>query len=268
MKYLLLIIFITCVFACNNEPQSSQNKISQGNQTSIGSQPRDLNQAVQALDTILNPVEKISFKNKTEEKGVSEWHMSVGLTIRNKWIRNDSGSALREYFRRLGITHPDDMSSIILTSYHRKLNHRPIDIDQQLITYKKYWSEIEDCATEADRVAAETYSKYNTRDTLTIMMPVTGEGDDATALIYNCPDKLWHYNPAKDLKFTAIITGKYIINNRSNAFFKLQILSMNHKSIRITGEPATVNSVISLSLKYVNSLIFLPQSAAQSHPKG
>jgi hypothetical protein len=268
MKYLLLIVFITCVSACNNEKQSTQNKIPQSNQTSTGSRPRDLDQAVKALDAIVNPVEKTNFKNKAEKKGVSEWHMSFGLIIRNKWIRNDKGSALRNYFNRLGVSHPDDMSSIILTSYHRQLNNKPIDIKQQLITYKKYWSEIEDCAAKADRVAAETYSRYNICDTLTIMMPVTGEGEGANALVYNCPDNFWRYNPAKDLKFTAIIIDKYIINSESNAFFKLQILSMNHKSMQIIGQPATVNSVISLSLKYFNSLLLLPQSAVQSHPKG
>ncbi|NME72089.1 DUF6794 domain-containing protein [Flammeovirga aprica] len=44
-----------------------------------------------------------------------------------------------KYFRDLGINHPDDMSSIILTSFHRYLNDIDIKLDEQVKLYKDYW---------------------------------------------------------------------------------------------------------------------------------
>lgn len=41
------------------------------------------------------------------------------------------GSRLAEYFNRHDIRHPDDMSTIILTSFWRHLNNEPIEFEQQ-----------------------------------------------------------------------------------------------------------------------------------------
>ena len=48
-------------------------------------------------------------------------------------------TSLVKYFNELGIYHPDDISSIILTSFHRKLNNKSIDLAKQVESYKKYW---------------------------------------------------------------------------------------------------------------------------------
>jgi hypothetical protein len=59
------------------------------------------------------------------------------------WIRNNwrlwGGSRLSKYFNDLGIFHPDDMSGIILNSYHRFLLGQDIKLDDQIDYYKDYW---------------------------------------------------------------------------------------------------------------------------------
>lgn len=58
--------------------------------------------------------------------------------MRNNWGLW-SGSRLAKYFNEMGIFHPDDMSGIILTSFHRHLNGKDLQLDQQIKYYQEYW---------------------------------------------------------------------------------------------------------------------------------
>jgi hypothetical protein len=62
------------------------------------------------------------------------------------WMRNSWGlwgqSRLATWFQVLGIDHADDMSSIILTSFWRHLNAKPIQLNEQVSYYLEYWKKI------------------------------------------------------------------------------------------------------------------------------
>lgn len=83
--------------------------------------------------------DKTEFKNKEEKEAVAELHFGTGMSIRNNWGLWKGKNKLPKFFRSKGIFHPDDMSSIILTSFHRQLNDKPIDLDEQVELYKDYW---------------------------------------------------------------------------------------------------------------------------------
>ncbi len=69
-------------------------------------------------------------------------HFTLGQCIRNEWNLWDENSDLHKWFlKEHGIFHPDDMSGIIITSFHRKLNGKPIDLEKQLKFYKDFWAE-------------------------------------------------------------------------------------------------------------------------------
>lgn len=57
----------------------------------------------------------------SEEEFTVNTHFGFGMWIRNNW-NLWGGSRLSIYFNQKGIHHPDDMSGIILVSYHRHLN--------------------------------------------------------------------------------------------------------------------------------------------------
>lgn len=76
-------------------------------------------------------------KSKPEEDMI-EFHHSVGRWIRNNWGLWTKGP-LYYYFLDLGLFHPDDMSSIILTSYHRHLKNIPLRLEEQITKYTTYW---------------------------------------------------------------------------------------------------------------------------------
>ncbi|PWI30235.1 hypothetical protein DI383_07165 [Flavobacteriaceae bacterium LYZ1037] len=81
---------------------------------------------------------KYDFKIAPENVATSKHHFGLGLNIRNGKNLWKSGP-IKTYFRLNGIRHPDDMSGIILTTYHRKLNNEPINFKEQKKYYKQYW---------------------------------------------------------------------------------------------------------------------------------
>ena len=104
--------------------------------------PIDLNDCFVQLNKIFKPAEVTKFRNLPIEEAMVDSHFAIGLSLRNNWCLWN-GSRLSIYFNNLGITHPDDMSGIILTSYHRYLNKQDIDLDSQIKHYKDYWKNAE-----------------------------------------------------------------------------------------------------------------------------
>ncbi|HUH25629.1 MAG TPA: DUF6794 domain-containing protein [Flavobacterium sp.] len=104
--------------------------------------PRNLNDAVSELDKAFSDSTKIIIRQVSEEDFLIESHFGRGQVIRNDWgLWNKS--RLKRYFKRKGISHPDDMSSIILTSFYRKLNNQEVRFREQIRETKGYWKEIE-----------------------------------------------------------------------------------------------------------------------------
>jgi len=100
--------------------------------------PLFLRGTINDIDRNLNDTVKFDFKTYPEYISTTKHHFGLGLNIRNErnlW----KASFLKNWFRLKGIYHPDDMSSIILTSYHRKLNKKYINFKEQKKFYKTYW---------------------------------------------------------------------------------------------------------------------------------
>jgi len=104
--------------------------------------PKNLKDAIEYLGCEWSESDKIEFKNKNEDSAVTELHFGYGMGIRNGWKLWKGKNQVSKFFKSKGIFHPDDMSSIILTSFHRDLNNKPIDLDKQISVYQKYWNEL------------------------------------------------------------------------------------------------------------------------------
>ncbi len=102
--------------------------------------PKDLNDAFVELNTMLSP-ELIQEMKIGDERDMVRYHRSLGMWMRNNWGLW-KGSRLSSYFNKLGIHHPDDMSGIILDSFWRHLNRRPLELKKQVKYYKDYWKKI------------------------------------------------------------------------------------------------------------------------------
>jgi len=125
--------------------------------------PIDLNDALEFLDCLWRDTDKEEFKNKPEGR-----HFGTGMGIRNSWELWSGDTEISQYFRNLGITHADDMSGIILTSFHRYLNNLDIKLDEQIAYYKEFWriAKIEENERKINRfnsfsIGDTIYFQYN-----------------------------------------------------------------------------------------------------------
>jgi hypothetical protein len=93
--------------------------------------PIDIEDCFKQLDKQLKTTTINEFKSMSEKDATTFSHFGLGLWMRNNWGLW-KGSRLSTYFNKLGITHPDDMSDIILKSYYRFLNKQSIDLNKQI----------------------------------------------------------------------------------------------------------------------------------------
>ena len=100
--------------------------------------PRNLEEGFEYLNDELRDGQIKLFKEMDEDEATTKCHHGLGQYLRNSlglW----SGSELKDFFIELGLWHADDMSDVILTSYHRHLNGHDINLEDQVNYYKKYW---------------------------------------------------------------------------------------------------------------------------------
>jgi len=102
--------------------------------------PKDLDDCFKEINSFWNDSTKVQIKNWEEGEFTGNTHMGFGMWMRNNW-QLWGGSRLSKYFNDIGIHHPDDMSGIILVSYHRYLNNKEIKLQEQVKYYKDYWEE-------------------------------------------------------------------------------------------------------------------------------
>ena len=105
--------------------------------------PKNLEDCFLEIDKMLNDSLKTEFKKISEDDFTGKTHFGLGIWMRNNWSLWGS-SRLSRYFNEKEIYHPDDMSGIILTSYHRKLTNKNIDLENQINYYKTYWKVAEE----------------------------------------------------------------------------------------------------------------------------
>ncbi len=138
-NYSLLFLIISFFIGC-----SSTNTANQINPTPDPSNPEeiyiptDLEDAFVELKKMLSLNMLNEMKNSSEDKMV-KYQFSLGMWMRNNW-RLWGESRLSEYFNEMGVFHPDDMSGVILTSFWRHLNNKPILLNEQIDYYQDFWN--------------------------------------------------------------------------------------------------------------------------------
>jgi hypothetical protein len=75
-----------------------------------------------------------------QEDDMCRYHHGFGTWMRNNWGLW-AGSRLADEFNQLGITHPDDMTGIILTTYWRLMHGLILDVEGQVQKYLEYWKQ-------------------------------------------------------------------------------------------------------------------------------
>lgn len=112
--------------------------------------------------------ELTAYKEDREELVVSELLFDTGLSITNRWKLWSEDTILAQYFIKMGIVEPIDMSKIILTSLHRNLNELPLEIKSQIKNIEENKQEL--LRKEKEELLKE-FNKYQVGDTLKFTFP-------------------------------------------------------------------------------------------------
>jgi len=134
-----IFIFISLLIIQNGLGQS-KNEIPISQRDSINGVyiPKDLKDSFSQINIFWSDSVKIKVKAMKESDFVNNSHFGFGMWMRNNWGLW-KGSRLFKYLNEKGLNHPDDVSSVILTSYHRHLNNRNLKLRNQIKGYKDYW---------------------------------------------------------------------------------------------------------------------------------
>lgn len=124
--------------------------------------PKDLDEAFHEINSMLSDSARVEVAARSEDEFVEESHFGLGLWMRNNWkLWGDSQCA--NYFKRKDVSHPDDMSRIILTSYHRQITGKPIALKKQIKEYRKNWKKSE---REDARYMRQDFKAFEVYDTV------------------------------------------------------------------------------------------------------
>lgn len=115
--------------------------------------PNTLLEASAALDMQLTAADRTSFKGMAEQEAVSRAHLGLGMYIRNEWFH----SGRSDLPKSLQVLHLDDASSIVLTSYWRHLNGKPLEVERQISCFHRWWKEQHRLIAKAKAKGSSSY---------------------------------------------------------------------------------------------------------------
>jgi len=241
LKYLVLIgiLSIGLIMQSQTDGKVQQTQI-----------PRNLNEALMYLNRVLSTKEKNTFKNKSENDATADLFYSTGLWMRNTWLRGNRAPDLIKYFNSIGIYNPEDMSAIILVSFHRQLNNKPLAVENQVKPYLAYWKSISECDAKANQIAKVNFHKFKTGEPIVILMYVDTVQNERNAVTFECPNTDWRFDPKKDLLINGTIIKKDF-RNGENILFTIRINKMNYPNTTIFMDTIKIGSQKDFSLKHL-----------------
>ncbi len=228
---LFLFIFIQCAFA--------------------GKKPVSIDEALLYFEKKWNEKQKESFKNLPERTAIEETDLTHGIFIRSKWLHTDKDNPLLTELISLGIEESHDMSRLILTSLHRKLNNLPIDIEGQVNDIKAYWKPIRICEAAADKLAEDNFNKFKIGDSISIYLDVDAKFGTRNAILHQCPDTEWSFDYKNDLLIKGIVSDKYSNAAKKNVSLKVKIASLSSEKTTVFFKNMKPSDEVEFYLRYL-----------------
>lgn len=192
-----------------------------------GKKPVSIDEAILYFEKKWSEKQKEEFRKLPEETAVKESDLTHGIFIRSKWLSNNKDASLLNEFLQLGIDKLHDMSNIILTSLHRKLNNLPIDLEGQVKYFIDYWKPIKACEAAADKLAESNFKKFNIGDSISIFLDVDAKFNTRNAIVHECPNTEWEFDSVNDLLIKGIVLDKYANASKQNVSLKVKVVSLS-----------------------------------------
>ena len=111
--------------------------------------PVDLEDAYAELTRLADPSGLVAFKSSPEDSIRRKLHFGFGRWIMNNWGLEE-GSRISHYMKLKGVPIADDMVRVIIVTWHRRLNGKPLKLEEEITIITKRMAE-EKAKREADR---------------------------------------------------------------------------------------------------------------------
>ena len=138
--------------------------------------PKDFNESLIQLDKVIPDSTKSRIKTMTESDFLAQTHLTTGMWIRNYWLYNRylfglivTKSDLRKDLVTKGLYNNDDMSGVILRSFHRQLNNIDVNIEQQINKIHQHYKKLNDLQWREEQDSLyylNLMTKFKENDTL------------------------------------------------------------------------------------------------------
>ena len=97
--------------------------------------PMSLEDAFSELNRLADPKGLANFKNAPDSM-IEKSHFGLIQWVQHNWGLDD-GSRLSYFMKTKGISTPDDMSRVIVVTYHRRLNGQPLKLEEEAAAIEK-----------------------------------------------------------------------------------------------------------------------------------
>jgi len=193
--------------------------------------PFNLYDSFVQIDSFFSDSTKLKIKQQTELEFLGHHHFGLGMWMRNNWGLW-KGSRLWLYFYNKGVPHPDNISTLILTSYHRKVNDKQINFTDEVNEIVESIKEAKKLDNKIRSLGAQISSKYQIGDSITFEMPI--DEDAKGTFLYGCPPSLISL-PRTDsmLQIRGLVKNKRFIENDSVAAFTIEVLDLSRTDLEI-----------------------------------
>ncbi len=98
--------------------------------------PSDLDDAFSELVRLSDPKGMAQFKGAAEDSIRRKLHFGLGRWILINW-GFEEGSRMSHYMKGRGVSLPDDMVEVIIITWHRHLNKRPLKFEEEVANFDK-----------------------------------------------------------------------------------------------------------------------------------
>lgn len=201
--------------------------------------PYNLYDCFSQIDSLFSDSFKSAMVKNTAEEMIAEYHFSYGLWMRNNWGLWKH-SRLWMYFYNKGVSHPDVISSLILETYHRKINNTKLLFQEELEAIRASVAEDEKLEQKEREREAIISSRFEVGDSIDFEMPINTTLN--RTFLYGHPllhlefkDEFRDLFRDSMLRINGLVIDKNYIENDSVADFHIKILNLNPANIKAFG---------------------------------
>lgn len=185
------------------------------------------------------------FKSLPEDEAVAEIYFKYSLSFRNNHLRGQfKNKELIHCFKKNGLQNIDDISYILFTSFHRHLNDKPINLEEQ-IKLESYADDQKRCEVLIKNRVEKYKKEFNVGDSIVVQIPYKQSNNIKEAFFYHCPVKF--IDNILEIKAEII---EFWQDSSGEEGYRVNVYSTSQEGIYLYGKELSVKDTIFLRLKY------------------